>query len=65
MGRGLQVVRATPGPQEAAGRQGRQGLEGVWPGAHGLQGSLGKEKGQIARISQLLFSVTQSTLKIP
>lgn len=40
MGRGLQVVRTAPGPQEAAGRQGRQALEGEWSGAHGLQGSL-------------------------
>ena len=44
MGRGLQVVRAMPGPQEAAGRQGRQDLEGEWSGAHGLQGSLGGKK---------------------
>ena len=44
MGRGLLVVWAVPGPQEAAGRQGRQDLEGEWSGAHGLQGSLGGKK---------------------
>lgn len=42
MGRGLQTVRAAPGPQEAAGRRGRHDLEGEWSGAHGVQRSLGE-----------------------
>lgn len=44
MGRGLQVVRAVPGPQEATGRLGRHDLEGEGSWVHGLRGSLGKRK---------------------
>lgn len=44
MGRGLQVVRAAPGPQEAIGRQGTHDFEGEGSGAHGLQGSLEEKK---------------------